>query len=264
MKPTVSLLLPLASALLCTATAVAELRLNEIMPINHATIADQAGEFDDWFEIYNFGAEPVELGDYWVTDALADTAGWAFPDTLLGPGDFLLVWADKDPEQGPWHATFKLSGGGETLLLYHDDLLVDSTSFAAATPDTSFARYPDGDGPWAWNPEPTPRAANVPTGIADPSPPAALPSAALQLHPAAPNPFNPRTMVPLTLANDVTDLRITIHDLSGHQVAQLHQGAAPSGQLRIAWNAEGLASGIYLVRAVADGTTQTRRVVLLK
>ena len=35
--------------------------VNEIMAVNDSTIADEAGEYDDWFEIYNAGEESVRL-----------------------------------------------------------------------------------------------------------------------------------------------------------------------------------------------------------
>ncbi len=264
MKSTASVMLSACAALLLASPAGAELQLNEIMPINHLTIADEAGEFDDWFEIYNSGDAPVALGDYWATDDPADTTGWAFPDTLLDPGGFLLVWADNDPEQGSLHATFKLSGSGEALLLYRNASLVDSTSFQAAAADTSFARFPDGSGPWEWTALPTPGAANTPTGINNPLPPLMPPAAVLKLLPATPNPFNPRTLVPLTLASDVRDLQVSIHDLGGRRISVLYQGPASMGQLQLAWNAQGLASGIYIIRAATESTVQTRRVVLLK
>jgi hypothetical protein len=88
---------------------------------------------------------------------------WALPDTSLPPGGYLLVWADEDPADGRWHTNFALSGDGDEVVLTRvtgsGSAIVDSVSFGAQRPDTSFARQPDG-GAWSLDPTPTPQAAN--------------------------------------------------------------------------------------------------------
>jgi Lamin Tail Domain len=142
-----------AFCLLCVAVApavadVSDLRINEILADNEATIADEFDEYDDWIEILNTGATPVPLGGLFLTDSSSNTTMWMFPDTLLAPGGYLIIWADDDGGQGPLHTTFKLSAHGEFIGLY-DSLaegngVIDSTSFGRQYPDIAFGRSPDG------------------------------------------------------------------------------------------------------------------------
>lgn len=128
--------------------------LNELLAMNVASNADPAGEFDDWIEIYNGGAEPVSLEGVYLSDDPDAPARWALPaDEPLEPGAYLLVWCDDEPEQGVRHSTFKLAGGGEsvTLSFVDDDapLLLDQVDFGEQLPDVAWARTPDGGVEWS-------------------------------------------------------------------------------------------------------------------
>ena len=50
---------------------------------------------------------------------------------------------------------------------------------------------------------------------------------------------------------------VTIYDLTGRAVETLVDGEVPSGEHRMQWSAEGLASGVYLCRMMAKGSSQT-------
>ena len=45
--------------------------INELMASNLRTLADEDIEFSDWIELYNAGAEPVNLSDYTLSDDAA-------------------------------------------------------------------------------------------------------------------------------------------------------------------------------------------------
>jgi hypothetical protein len=140
------------------------LYINEFMASNDAGIMDETGSFEDWAEIYNPGPEDVEMGGLFLTDDLAESTQWSFPDTLLEAGDFLLVWCDNDPEDGPMHTSFKLSSGGEEIGLFGrlaaSNELIDSYTFGAQTTDISEGRELDGMESWVFFPVPTPGASN--------------------------------------------------------------------------------------------------------
>lgn len=136
--------------------------VNEFLALNDSTLADEFGEYDDWIELYNSGSSVVSLDGLFLTDDPAVPAGWQLPDTVLNPGEFLLVWADKDEEQGPLHADFKLSGGGEFIGLYDADGLspVDTLGFGPQVVDVSMGRRPDGSPSWVYLDPPTPGTSN--------------------------------------------------------------------------------------------------------
>ncbi len=93
--------------------------INEIIASNTTGITDEMGEFEDWIEIYNPGAVTVGLGGMFLTDNFDNRHAWEIPAGYsLAPGEFLIVWADNDPGDGPLHATFKLSSGGEEVGFY--------------------------------------------------------------------------------------------------------------------------------------------------
>jgi hypothetical protein len=137
-----------------------DLRLNEFMAANAATLADEFGDYDDWAELANFGAEPASTAGFYLTDDLGTPNRWPLPDTTLAAGAVLLVWADGEPAEGQWHAPFRLAAAGEELGLFHgaELALADSTTFGAQGPDTSFARI--AAGAWVFDPTPTPGRAN--------------------------------------------------------------------------------------------------------
>lgn len=80
---------------------------------------------------------------------------------------------------------------------------------------------------------------------------------------AYPNPFNPRA----TLRFEVPRpdfVRLAVYDLLGQRVAILLDRRVSSGEHELTWNANGLSSGVYLLRMEAGGASFTRKVVLLK
>lgn len=126
-----------------------ELVVNEVLASNDSIIMDEAGEYEDYIEIYNAGDVMVDLSGMQLSDDVFEPLKWAFPDgTMLAPGAFLIVWCDDDPGDGPLHATFKLSAGGESAVLSHradeGSVLIDSVTFPGLLPDESYGRAPDG------------------------------------------------------------------------------------------------------------------------
>ncbi len=76
----------------------------------------------------------------------------------------MLIWCDEDPQDGPLHASFKLSGGGEEIVLFADDahanVPIDWITFGPQTPDISYGRKPDGAATWITFATPTPGRSN--------------------------------------------------------------------------------------------------------
>lgn len=133
------------------ATAAGDVVINEIMASNISTIKDEAGQYDDWIELYNKGTQAVDISGYHITDNLSNLTKWTFPaNTSIPAGGYLIVWADEDSSQnatGKYHANFKLSKSGEAVaLLNASSQLLDSVTFGAQTDDRGYARIPNGTG----------------------------------------------------------------------------------------------------------------------
>ncbi len=143
------------------------LYINEFMASNDNTITDNYGEYEDWIEIYNPNDYPVNIGGFYITDDLTDMTAWQIPDnqpdsTTIPAGGFLLLWADKDTDQGVLHVELKLSSGGEQIGLVapNGTTFIDSLTFGEQTTDVSYGRKPDGSDNWQFFENPTPGASN--------------------------------------------------------------------------------------------------------
>ena len=116
------------------------------MASNDFSVSDEYGEFDDWIEIYNKGNFAVNLSGYSLSDDINNLSKFTFPELLINPDEYLIVWAD-DETQGNLHATFKLSASGEQLYLSNNDLeIIDELIFGNQTTDMGLARIPNGIG----------------------------------------------------------------------------------------------------------------------
>lgn len=78
-----------------------------------------------------------------------------------------------------------------------------------------------------------------------------------------PNPFNPSTVISYTLAKPEL-VKITVYDMLGKQIKVLFEGNRPVGFNRAVFNAQGLASGVYIYKIEAGDFTDTKKMVLLK
>jgi hypothetical protein len=128
---------------------------------------DEAGQLEDWVEIYNPGPQSVDLAGYYFTDTFDDPMRWRVPTgipefTVVPAGGFKLFWADDDASQGWNHMTFRFSAGGEHLAFRSPDgfTVVDSLFLPALAPDVSFGRLTDGGVPWVQFLATTPEASN--------------------------------------------------------------------------------------------------------
>ena len=138
--------------------------LNELMASNSTGTMDPQGEYEDWVELYNRSDTAVDLGGMYLTDDLDEPTQWQIPaGTVIGPRDYLRLWADNDVDDEGLHMAFSLSAGGEDLALFDVDgvTLLDSVQFGEQLTDVSYGRYPDGTGDWSQRGFPTPNAPNV-------------------------------------------------------------------------------------------------------
>lgn len=122
--------------------------INEILTDNSSINSDESGEFDDWIELYNSGTNSIFLGNKYLSDDRFNGGKWKLPFISIEPGDFLLVWADDQQEQGDLHASFKLSKSGEFIGVFEKQgdefLFLNGFDFGAQEKDVSFGRFPDG------------------------------------------------------------------------------------------------------------------------
>jgi len=122
----------------------AELKFNEIVSNNAGVWVDEVGETDDYIELVNIAAEPLQLSRYSIENA---RGRHSLPDAVVAPAEVILLWADATPAQGPLHLDFKVSASGVNLRLLRDEnVLVDSVQVPALAEHHAFVRIPDGTG----------------------------------------------------------------------------------------------------------------------
>ncbi|MFT5241413.1 MAG: hypothetical protein ACI9X0_002394 [Kiritimatiellia bacterium] len=163
------------NALAATRPALPLLWINEIMPTNTSTLADNVGDYDPWIELINLESNSIDLAEFRLSDDYALLAKWAFPSgTVINAGERLLIWADNETGEsmpGFLHAAFRLSPVGGTVFLARAELgshtIVDYVDYGAIEADASYGSTPEGD-PHARQvfDSPTPGAPNNPTSVA--------------------------------------------------------------------------------------------------
>lgn len=138
--------------------------VNEALPANVSTIADEQGDYDPWIEIYNPSADYAALGGMFLTDDPGVPDKWEIPagSDLCGH-ERLLVWADGEASEGALHASFVLTPAAGTVYLFDAaGVLVNSLTRPALPPNVSYGRQPDGGSTLVRFIHPTGATANLP------------------------------------------------------------------------------------------------------
>lgn len=144
-----------------------ELYINEVLAVNVNDMMDEAGQYEDWFEIYNPGPSAINLAGYYISDNPENPRKWQVPffdaqATTIQANDWMLFWADEDQTQGITHTSFRLNNSSESLRLTTPDgiTLVDEISWQGLDADTSYGRLTDGNPTWVLFTGTTPDASN--------------------------------------------------------------------------------------------------------
>jgi hypothetical protein len=78
-----------------------------------------------------------------------------------------------------------------------------------------------------------------------------------------PNPFNPVTSINFTIARE-SRVFLKVYDLQGKEIKTLIDGILPKGNHSVSFNAENLASGIYIYRLQSPFFTASKKMVIIK
>ena len=248
--------------------------LNEICSNNTSLVADPAGEFEDWIELYNPDPEPFDLSGLYLTDDLSNPAKWRIPGadaqlTTILSKNVLLIWLDNDLDQEGLHAPFKLNAAGEEVGLYYiaagDTVQIDMLKFDVIGQDKSIARFPDGSGAWVVAEKPSPGQLNGNTQTAVEIEQTPTEFALLQNYP---NPFNPQTTIGFDVP-EAAHVRLEIYDLLGRRVKLLKEGVVAAGRHRVVWDATNdanmsVSAGLYFYSIHAANFHAVKKLLLVK
>ncbi|MBN2354907.1 CotH kinase family protein [candidate division KSB1 bacterium] len=244
---------------------------------------------EDWIELYNAGAEPIDLTGWRLKDD-DDEHGFQFKAGTLLPGDaYLVVCRDSIKFRALFpnirvagNLSFGLSSSGDQVRLYDaSDQIADSLQFSNSTPwpveangggPTLELIHPHLDNalPQNWiasQGHGTPGARNSQwTGI-DLDPSDSIPDR-LRLNQNYPNPFNATTTVYFTVPW-MAKTRLSVYNLQGALIKTLANEKMAAGTHAIRWDgtdARGYdaGSGIYFCELLCDGARTVRRMLLLR
>ncbi len=141
------------------------LKITEYMTDNRSVLYDEDGDYVDWVEFYNASDKPFSLAKLFFTDDQTNLRKWAFPNMVMEPRSYLVVYASgKDKVTENVHTNFRLSDY-ETLVVsnQYSEVLVELT-IDPLLPDIS--RGVKGD-EWVYFSEPTPGKENSTHGYTE-------------------------------------------------------------------------------------------------
>ena len=148
--------------------------INEFMAANTSTppLDPVDGDYEDWIELYNPGADAVDLSGYFLTDNLTNSTQFRIPDgTIIPANGYLVILADNEPNQTAVdpahyiHANFGLRAQGEDIGLYAPNgvTLIDGINdFPPQTNNVSMGRFPDATGGFQYMTNATAGRVNIP------------------------------------------------------------------------------------------------------
>lgn len=146
---------------------------NENFVYNGRDFEDEDGTRSDWLEIYNPGPADASLINWSLTDTPTNLTKWRFPNVILGPNKYLLVWAsekNKTNPAAPLHTNFKLSKNAASYLALVNPggtviSLFSGLNYPAQQTDVSFGRAVGSPDNLGYFVSPTPGAQNSTSGI---------------------------------------------------------------------------------------------------
>lgn len=143
--------------------------INELAPQGTNNCVDFFGANEDWIELYNPGPSAVYLGNKFISDDASNWNKWPLPNVTLDPGEFQLLYADKEPEQGVNHLDFKLDEFSETVYISEVQnsarVLIDSITYSNIPFNHSYGRATDANTNWIDWTVSTPNASNLPVSV---------------------------------------------------------------------------------------------------
>lgn len=142
---------------LCIPLCASSLEISELMSSNGCAVLERrAGDYPDWFELYNRSTDTISLDSFLVSDNRSKL--YSLPKWKVPPQARVLLWCDGIGENDD-ALPFKLSSQGEELFLFsNDSVVIDSVVFPVVPTNFSYERI---DGEWLFSEPPTPRTAPI-------------------------------------------------------------------------------------------------------
>jgi len=79
-----------------------------------------------------------------------------------------------------------------------------------------------------------------------------------------PNPFNPSTVIEFSLPEDVSNVKLSIYNALGEKVAELVNSSLTAGKYQYQWNAQNVATGMYIYELRTEKFVSVKKMIILK
>jgi hypothetical protein len=79
-----------------------------------------------------------------------------------------------------------------------------------------------------------------------------------------PNPFNPSTIIEFSLAENVTNAKLSVYNALGEKVTELVNTSLSAGKYTYQWDANEFATGMYIYELKADKFVSIKKMILIK
>ena len=151
------------TALFAPSASYSPVLINEAALKNDSYYADNFGDYDDWSELFNPNAYPVNLSD---CKLILNGQEWLIPNgTIIDPNAYYLFWHDEETYQGSNHVSYILPNENDTLFLISPNgSIIDYMEYFHTSADHSYGRFPNGSGTFTEFSNPTPLMNNDFTG----------------------------------------------------------------------------------------------------
>lgn len=141
--------------------AEASVIINELMPKNVSYLMDDKLQYSGWAELYNSGAEAVDITNYFLSDRTNRPTKWKFESSspiqdedgnpidgepvIIEAGQYLLVYLDEVESFSPYHTNFKLDVENGALYLSDETgTIIDELKYDTTYRNMSVGRLTDG------------------------------------------------------------------------------------------------------------------------
>jgi len=143
----------------------AQVLINEYSCSNLTTIADGFGELEDWVELYNPTANPIDLSGWYLSDKLTNLTKWMIPSGTIAGNSFKMVYCSgKNIVFGDeYHPNFKLTQTENEWIILTNAFgnVSDSLKIVHLTKNNhSVGRSTNGAADWKLFTNPTPNSNN--------------------------------------------------------------------------------------------------------
>lgn len=226
-----------------------DLVINELMASNVTYKRDGSNDYDDWIELYNNSALDISLSGLFLSDDAEDLTKWALPEQIVESDTYIVFWADSEEVQGENHTNFKLSSGGEGLFLSDQNLnIIDSIYFGEQLDDIAYGRWPNATGEFTYI-TPTIGENNDLANL--------IPESSSLYLEVYPNPISEILNIRLQSQYPST---VRIYDMLGRLVVE---EVIDAGITTTEIPAKKLQHGLYIVGAISEDQTVTKKIVKL-